>query len=615
MRVTRDGQRLLLVPTALLLLALAYYWSTPSHDHDRALSADELRPVPEPRSSPARGKNARPRLPKLHQRRPLPTASAKSGTNCEPYVDTGCYASNVHWFDSCGNVLDLDQDCGTGFCRDGTCVDENWVLSCTAPPQGRCNAEVLEVCDAGRNIAVDCKAKGRVCRRGVEGASCVLPGTGTPCDEGPPRCRGNVLERCLGGRLEETDCSVQGGSCFDDPDAGAVCLEEVALPSPEEQVECGPCGCELSGDESSEECNGVDDDGNGYVDDGVACGPIPIDVMLGAGSRGEPVIDEEGLEQEIFRTNEIFSRSGSEIRFELGEIYDLESPDPEAITLEDLKAMARELPRLEHGNEFSVRLIFVGRILEDLAPRTGVALPFVTEGCGEILQEGGIRFDHSLIAVARARTPTTLAHELGHHLGLCHTHEENRPGRRPAVTHEDGQQEPCGEACQYGGDAVCDTPLDSEACRYDPSTCVTGCPGGQQPDTSNVMSYYHACRYQFTADQVDVMEHTLALRRAWFACRNGKCSCDPGARQCPLGMSCRPSRDAESGFACGMDGAKVPGETCRGQPDCGARSMCLTNGRESLCIRPCQENESACTCVPVKQSELRVCEEDFAVAE
>ena len=48
-----------------------------------------------------------------------------------------------------------------------------------------------------------------------------------------------------------------------------------------------------------------------------------------------------------------------------------------------------------------------------------------------------------LVVVGRRRAPTTLAHELGHFLGLCHTHEVDPP--------LDGRPSPVG-----GGAEVCE---------------------------------------------------------------------------------------------------------------------------------------------------------------
>lgn len=91
-----------------------------------------------------------------------------------------------------------------------------------------------------------------------------------------------------------------------------------------------------------------------------------------------------------------------------------------------------------------------------------------------------------------------LAHELGHHFGLLHTHET-------AV----GRELVSGANCSVAGDLVCDTPADpnlglasnSSGCSYIGTTTD---PAGQpyNPDPSNLMSYAdRECISRFSAGQ------------------------------------------------------------------------------------------------------------------
>lgn len=91
---------------------------------------------------------------------------------------------------------------------------------------------------------------------------------------------------------------------------------------------------------------------------------------------------------------------------------------------------------------------------------------------------------------------TTLPHEIGHVLGLLHTHES-------------GDELVDGSNCQIAGDLVCDTPADPTL-RY--STVDSSCryygtardAKGQlyHPDTKNIMSYSRKeCRTSFTPGQ------------------------------------------------------------------------------------------------------------------
>jgi PKD repeat protein len=93
----------------------------------------------------------------------------------------------------------------------------------------------------------------------------------------------------------------------------------------------------------------------------------------------------------------------------------------------------------------------------------------------------------------------TLAHEIGHYLGLLHTFETYAGSG-------------CGNNCQSTGDMICDTP---------PSTGPTnGCPGStyntctldqpDQPDMWENYMDYSTCQHMFTIGQVDQMNAILA---------------------------------------------------------------------------------------------------------
>lgn len=95
---------------------------------------------------------------------------------------------------------------------------------------------------------------------------------------------------------------------------------------------------------------------------------------------------------------------------------------------------------------------------------------------------------------------TILIHEIGHHLGLYHTHESYF-----------GKELVDGSNCQEAGDFICDTPADPNllgtACVYtgdktDPNGAL------YRPDASNYMSYApDRCVNSFTKTQLENMNH------------------------------------------------------------------------------------------------------------
>jgi hypothetical protein len=113
---------------------------------------------------------------------------------------------------------------------------------------------------------------------------------------------------------------------------------------------------------------------------------------------------------------------------------------------------------------------------------------------------------------------TTLGHEMGHFWNLYHTHETYF-----------GAERVNGSNCSTAGDQVCDTPADPCCYFYNQSTCTyTGTvldANGQSynPQLTNLMSYYHACRNTLTAGQIDRMEAGYYLRNSLMGTYNMEC--------------------------------------------------------------------------------------------
>lgn len=206
------------------------------------------------------------------------------------------------------------------------------------------------------------------------------------------------------------------------------------------------------------------------------------------------------------------------------------------------------------------------------------------------------------VVVAKARAPTTVAHEIGHFLGLCHTHFEYQPPSQRVVRWEadDGRQRAilCDTQCRTGGDGVCDTPEDPgpPSCSYDAS-CQVACGDPAQPDARNLMSYYTACRDRFSVGQAMQLRRGAALRRGWHRCLFGAgCPCDPIDPECPEQMTCRPWGEANA-FRCGLDGPKPQGQACAHHDECGAGALCFAHAGQPQCLRPCVVTSPGCSCV------------------
>ena len=105
---------------------------------------------------------------------------------------------------------------------------------------------------------------------------------------------------------------------------------------------------------------------------------------------------------------------------------------------------------------------------------------------------------------------STFAHELGHYLGLLHTHSTSS-----------GAELVDGSNCDSAGDLLCDTPADPNLsggvdadCSYTGSTTDAN-NETYTPDTDNLMSYsLKDCRTKFSADQINRMDFYYTNIRA-----------------------------------------------------------------------------------------------------
>ncbi|MEL6926276.1 MAG: zinc-dependent metalloprotease, partial [Bacteroidota bacterium] len=109
----------------------------------------------------------------------------------------------------------------------------------------------------------------------------------------------------------------------------------------------------------------------------------------------------------------------------------------------------------------------------------------------------------SKIVMAGFQDEGIFIHELGHFLGLLHTHERSN-----------GDELVNGNNCATAGDGICDTPADPDLSRH----VMVGCqyrglildPNGEayEPSTSNFMSYTRrSCRKDFTRTQYAIIRN------------------------------------------------------------------------------------------------------------
>lgn len=115
-----------------------------------------------------------------------------------------------------------------------------------------------------------------------------------------------------------------------------------------------------------------------------------------------------------------------------------------------------------------------------------------------------------------------LPHEIGHNFGLFHTFGTASGGTTELVTRGPGAN------CTTDGDLLCDTPADPFGRPGASTLYVNGCQtyngtatdaqgNAYAPSMTNIMSYYLPCTHDFTAEQYDRMQASLALRQSHTA--------------------------------------------------------------------------------------------------
>lgn len=598
---------------ALCVLVVALAWlglralrREPAQTPSGAAPAPADAPLPERRAELGR---KRPRT--------APRAAQEPG-GCEPDAAVRCHRGDVWSFDSCGQAQEKLEECENRACRGDTC-DEPSSEPCDDPAEGRCDGDRVRMCQAGRPLTLDCRSKGLRCIYGDEGAECApdVPAE-LRCSGARVRCEGEVLISCEQQRLTRTDCRALGARCLQL--AGTTSPRCAALkPLDLVRPECGPCGCVPQPGGAELACDGRDDDGDGLIDEGLDCGPVPVIAFIVTDAAGESSHASEDVSAELAAATRLFGREPREngLSFVLQELIYLADPGLLDIDDREISKLAND-PRVHPArDQFYVPVIFTDRVVAaGDVPKLGVStLP--NASCGGLQLGQGP--DVGLVAVAKARAPTTVAHELGHFLGLCHTHgreQGNAPIAVPAAGDPaSGVPTACRASCRDEGDGICDTPLDPGPphCAYD-LMCRAACESGAAPDATNLMSYYTECRSHFSDEQVALMQHTLALRRGWHRCFEAGCPCGVGADECPAGMSCKPMLidGNQPTTRCGLDGPRPPGADCKQAVDCGRGSICVTDARRGLrrCARPCSSSSENCECVAAG-TDLNVCLQDL----
>lgn len=236
--------------------------------------------------------------------------------------------------------------------------------------------------------------------------------------------------------------------------------------------------------------------------------PIKIHIVIKETKQGN-LTNKCGLSQTdllagIEKTNDLFSNSSGIKFFMCGDIDYIYNND-----FYDWKSTTLDSTMLKNDQPNVINVYFVSSI--------------------NIQGKGGIQgysygVGKNRVLVKNATMPGgTLAHELGHALGLLHTH-----GNNSLTCQQTTDELVNGSNCKTSGDGFCDTPADPNlggicSSLVDPNCTYTGTlkdKNGQyyKPLTNNIMSYTRdECRKYFTVEQVQRMQN-IAQQLGLFCC-------------------------------------------------------------------------------------------------
>lgn len=573
----------LLVTTA----ALVWLWSLVFDGGPRPARAPQNQAAQSPDDGAGRRTQAPPpasgtRTPQRPATGPSPSRAA-----CAPRTRLECQVGDVYWIDACDQRGEKAQECGTRLCKGEACEPADDLACAGLPQEGVCDGDVVRGCLSGWLFERDCRALGKRCVIGDEGAVCRKPSE-DDCDrQGPlPRCSGDKLFACVEGEAIVRDCVLFDARCAVLPQTGyASCVASRELErAPRDKDPCGPCGCPngAAPEFTEEQCNGQDDDGDDWVDEDVSCEPLQVIAFVVSDATGQSSYSREDIEREIDAINAIFAaeHGGLRMQVSLAAVHDLPRSAYLRVDDSNFNALLDEVTSLASSAPgLQVPIVFTDEVIAEDAPKAGLStIPNGT--CGGERRSLSPQPPLGMVVLAKRRAPTTGAHELGHFLGLCHTHEVDPQAVVQTAHWRDAQgrdfSTTCDTTCSLEGDGMCDTPFDPgpEGCSYD-LQCSPHCRGGAAPSTRNLMSYYTDCRDQLTPQQTMEVKRTRSVLEGFFRCAvQGPCPCTPGDSNagCPEQMTCRPGE--RGAFSCMLDGAFLEGESCRAQVQCGAGLIC-----------------------------------------
>lgn len=223
---------------------------------------------------------------------------------------------------------------------------------------------------------------------------------------------------------------------------------------------------------------------------------LPIKVHIVTKDEGSSNVTEQSVSREIMKLNDLFADAGFEFYMH-NEVNYIESDRYYTYQMKDEGKLAG-------SNDLSnvINVYFVSSISDNHGNTV----------CGYTQLPGNSTPKNRIFIGSGCLNGATLAHEMGHYLGLLHTHG-----------HQTDDELVDGSNCDIAGDLLCDTPADPKLtgnvngdCSYT-GTELDNNGLTYNPDTDNIMSYTPSyCRSRYSDKQIDKMIFTYLNTRNYL---------------------------------------------------------------------------------------------------
>ena len=242
------------------------------------------------------------------------------------------------------------------------------------------------------------------------------------------------------------------------------------------------------------------------LDSGKIYYQIPLSIHIYLNPREDKTFLNNSLKSAVANLNSIYSANKTGIKFYISDIFYYSDNQKLKVSYISESYFAS---RPDH-NPYSINIYYVNALEKKLF--------------GEKFYRGTYNHISNSIIIIRHASRTTLAHEIGHYLGLLHPHRNYNKGKllQEPVSRQRRNPITKKRLCETRGDYLSDTPAEpalnkhvNKNCKFADTTLTDDWGDVYHPHCNNIMSYlpYVHCRKKFTRQQRAVMLYTASKKQ------------------------------------------------------------------------------------------------------